>query len=125
MPARNFNDNMRAQIAQTYDDTGAGTEVEDTGIDMYGCEQGVVLVEMVAIAGGNLVIKVEDDHVLGGTYGTTSDGDGEQTISTAVLTTIEVKNMQRYWRIVYTDSAHAKNWCCIYLGWDAKTVPIA
>jgi len=125
MSAFNFNDNMRAQVAQYLDDTGAGTEVEDTGIDMYGCEEGVVLIEMGYIAGGSLVIKAESDEILAGTYGTTSDGDGEQTITTAVLTTMEVKNMKRYWRIVYTDSAHAKIWACIYVGWAARSVPIA
>lgn len=125
MSAFNFNDNMWAQVAQYLDDTGAGTEVEDTGIDMYGCEQGVVLIYMGAIAGGNLVIKAESDEVLAGTYGTTADGDGEQTITEAVLTTMEVKNMKRYWRIVYTDSAHAKIWVCVYVGWDARSVPIA
>lgn len=126
MPAMNYNDNFREQVAQNVNNaSGTGTEVEDTGIDMYGCEQGVLLVNMHAIAGGNLVIKVESDEALAGTYGTTADGDGETTISTAVLTAIEVKHTKRYWRIVYTDSADAKTWCAIFVGWNAKSVPIA
>ena len=127
MSAFNFNDNMRAQVAQNVNNaSGTGAEVDDDGIDMYGCEQGVVLINMAVIAGGgSLVIKAESDEILAGTYGTTSDGDGEQTIETAVLTTMEVKNMKRYWRIVYTDSNDTKTWSCVFVGWSARSVPIA
>jgi len=106
-------------------DSGSGSEVEDTAIDMYGCDQGVALVNMAAIAGGSLAIKVESDEASDGSFGTTADGDGAQTITETGLTTIEVKNMKRYWRLVYTDSAHAKTWAAIFVGWNARSLPIA
>ena len=126
MSARNYNDNFYSAVAQNVNNaSGAGTAVSDTGIDMKGCNSGVLLVNMAAIAGGSLVVKVESDHVLAGTYGTTADGDGETTITTAVLTAIEVNQMERFWRIVFTDSAHAKTWSAVFVGWDGNVIPIS
>jgi len=125
MSAMNYNDNFKEAIAQNVNAAGGSTtEVEDTGIDMGGCNSGVLLVNMAIIAGGSLVIKVEDDHVLAGTYGTTCDGDGETTITTAVLTAIEVNQTERYWRIVYTDSADTKTWSAVFVGWNSNVAPL-
>lgn len=126
MSARNYNDNFYSAVAQAVNNaSGSGTASTDTGIDMKGCNSGVLLVNMAAIASGSLVIKVQSDHVLGGTYGTTADGDGETTITTAVLTAIEINQLERYWRLIYTDSADAKTWSAVFVGWDGNVVPIS
>lgn len=120
---RNWSDFTYAAVMEdVLNASGAGTEVEDTAIDMKGCTRGAVLVNMGAIASGSLVIKVEHCEESGGTFAA-AEGDGEQTISVTGLTEIEVTATKRYWRITFTDSAHAKTWSAIAVGYDAPTAP--